>query len=130
MALFERLIRRLRTVLLADVQHRLEQVEYNAFNRRFYAVEQAAEYLVGAQVAGDYFEFGVYRGRTFAHACKLMGPLFPGVRFVACDSFEGLPQPKGLDAKDGYTSHFFEGQFRLHVRWVPRGWGCRRKLDA
>lgn len=108
---FNRLLQRIGRLLLGDVYRRLDQVEYNAFNRRFYAVEQAAEYLVGAQIPGDYFEFGVYQGRTFAHACKLMGTLFPGIRFVACDSFEGLPPPQGLDAKDGYTSHFYQGQF-------------------
>jgi len=63
-------------------------------------------------VPGDYYEFGVYQGTTFAHAFKLMAPLLPDMRFIACDSFEGLPQPKGVDAKDGYTSQFYEKQFR------------------
>ena len=112
MRLFDRILHRLRRSLLSDVERRLGMLERHAVNRRFYAVEQVAEYLVGAQVPGDYLEFGVYKGTTFAHACNLMGPLFPDMRFVACDSFEGLPAPQGIDAVDGYTSHFFHGQFQ------------------
>jgi O-methyltransferase len=111
MSLFSRAMRKVQRILLSDLYDRVGQVEYNAFNRRFYAVEQVAEYLVGAQIPGDYMEFGVYQGRTFAHACNLMGMLFPAMRFVACDSFEGLPAPKGLDAERGYSSHFYERQF-------------------
>jgi hypothetical protein len=118
MSLVEKLLAHIRGALLADVYRRLdeigrrqERIEYHAFNRRFYAVEQIAEYLIGAQIPGDYFEFGVYKGMTFAHACKTMAPLFPKMRFVACDSFEGLPAPRGIDAVDGYSSHFYERQF-------------------
>lgn len=111
MNVFSRAVRKVQRLVLSDLYERLGQVEYNAFNRRFYAVEQVAEYLVGAQIPGDYVEFGVYEGRTFSHACNLMGLLFPKMRFVACDSFEGLPAPKGLDADRGYSSHFYERQF-------------------
>lgn len=112
MNLYRRLVNRLRAEIFGEVITRLERVEYHAVNRRFYAVEQMAEYLIGAQIPGDYFEFGVYKGLTFAHACKLMTPLFTGMRFVACDSFEGLPAPQGLDAVEGYSSHFYKGQFQ------------------
>jgi hypothetical protein len=115
MSLFRRVTARLRREfqrwLVPDIYERLARVEYHGFNRRFYAVEQVAEYLIGAQVPGDYLEFGVYKGSTFAHAYKLMGNLFPHMRFVACDSFEGLPAPRGIDAAGGYTSHFHERQF-------------------
>lgn len=107
----ERLRRAIARRLVPDLYDRVGRMEYHSFNRRFYAVEQVAEYLVGAQVPGDYIEFGVYKGATFAHAFKLMSNLFPAMRFVACDSFEGLPEPKGIDAVDGYTSHFYRGQF-------------------
>ena len=33
------------------------------------------------------------------------------MNFVAIDSFEGLPEPKGIDADSDYTSHFHEQQF-------------------
>lgn len=98
-------------IFLRGVYSRIRQLEYRSFNRRYYAIEQVAEYLVGAQIEGDYCEFGVWQGTTFAHAYKMMAPLFPDMRFVALDSFEGLPEPKGIDALDGYTSHFYKGQF-------------------
>jgi hypothetical protein len=106
-----RLRRKLAGWLVPDLYERIERMEYHAFNRRFYAVEQVAEYLVGAQVPGDYVEFGVWKGRTFSHAYKLMHGLFPQMRFVACDSFKGLPMPTGLDAVEGFSSHFYERQF-------------------
>lgn len=111
MSLLKKLGQHLRLRLLGDIPVRLARAEYHAVNRRFYAVEQVAEYLLGAQVPGDYYEFGVYQGTTFAHANKLLASLFPEMRFIACDSFEGLPVPSGIDAKDGYTSHFYGRQF-------------------
>jgi hypothetical protein len=100
-------------LLLRGVYNRIRQLEYRSFNRRYYAIEQIAEYLVGAQVEGDYCEFGVYRGATFSHAFAMMASLFPRMRFVAFDSFRGLPEPRGIDAADGYTSHFHAGQFEF-----------------
>lgn len=98
-------------LFLRGVYKRIRQLEYRSFNRRYYAIEQTAEYLVGAQVPGDYCEFGVFQGATFIHATKQMSSLFPNMNFVAFDSFEGLPDPKGIDADSGYTSHFYEQQF-------------------
>ena len=109
---FARIVRHpVQYLLLRGVYNRIRQLEYRSFNRRFYAIEQTAEYLVGAQISGDYCEFGVYQGGTFTHAAQQMAPLFPDMRFVAFDSFEGLPHPKGVDADSGYTSHFYEQQF-------------------
>jgi len=98
-------------LFLRGTYNRIRQLEYRSFNRRYYAIEQTAEYLVGAQVSGDYCEFGVFQGTTFAHAVKNMAPLYSDMRFVAFDSFEGLPDPKGIDADSGYSSHFYEQQF-------------------
>ena len=98
-------------IFLRGVYSRIRQLEYRSFNRRYYAVEQVSEYLVGAQITGDYCEFGVWQGTTFTHAYRSMAHLFPDMRFVALDSFEGLPEPTGIDALNGYTSHFYKGQF-------------------
>lgn len=103
-------------LLLRGVYNRIRQLEYRSFNRRYYAIEQIAEYLVGAQIDGDYCEFGVYRGATFAHAYHMMSVLFPKMRFAAFDSFRGLPQPRGIDAMEGYSSHFYAGQFEFSRR--------------
>jgi hypothetical protein len=98
-------------LFLRGVYNRIRELEYRSFNRRYYAVEQIMEYLIGAQIEGEYCEFGVWQGTTFAHACRTLAPHFPKMRFAAFDSFQGLPPPRGIDAVDGYSSHFYEGQF-------------------
>ncbi len=98
-------------VLHEKVYAQLNQIEYRSFNRRFYAIEQIADYMVGAQVIGDYCEFGVYKGDTFAHAYKWLSPHFKNMQFYAFDSFEGLPEPKGIDNVQGYTSNFKKNEF-------------------
>lgn len=97
--------------LLKDIYARLRQVEYRSFNRRFYAIEQLTEYLIGASISGDYLEFGVFQGTTFIHAYKYISPHLKDMKFIAFDSFEGLPPPRGIDAANGYSSHFYENQF-------------------
>lgn len=93
------------------LEKKIQELEYRSFNRRFYAVEQVTEYLVGAEIPGDYLEFGVYKGDTFIHAYRWLMPNFPKMRFFAFDSFEGLPKPKGLDKKDDFSSNFHKNEF-------------------
>lgn len=78
-----------------------EALEYVATMSRFDA-EDADDTL-----RGDYLEFGVWEGKTFAHACKYGSRYMPSMRYFACDSFEGLPSPSGIDA----SCEFQEGQF-------------------
>jgi O-methyltransferase len=96
---------------LAALNSRLATLEYRAFNRRFYAVEQCAEFLVSAKIDGDYLEFGVYQGATFSHAFQWLSPHFKDMRFMAFDSFEGLPKPQGIDNADEYSGNFHEKEF-------------------
>jgi len=93
------------------LEARLAALEDRAFDRRWEAIDELAGYLVHAEVPGDYLEFGVWQGRTFGYACRRMAAAFPKMRFVALDSFRGLPAPRGIDAADGYTSGFREGEF-------------------
>jgi len=109
--LAQRIVNRVTRNLLTDINSRLNTLEYRSFNRRFYAIEQCAEYLIGAKIDGDYLEFGVYQGTTFSHAYQWMSPHFSNMKFFAFDSFEGLPKPHGIDIVDGYSSHFYENQF-------------------
>jgi O-methyltransferase len=83
----------------------------NYYRQRWDAIDNLADYLVGAEIPGDYLEFGVAKGMTFSYAYKIMSPLFKQMRFIALDSFEGLPKPKNIDNVDGYTSSFYEGQY-------------------
>ena len=45
---------------MAATEARTDVLEYRAFNRRFFAVHQVADYLMGAEVRGDYAELGVF----------------------------------------------------------------------
>lgn len=111
-------LERLKDSILCDVRveqrnllARIDVLEQRSFNRRFYAMEQIGNYLAGAQVPGDYLEFGVYGGATFRHAYEVLSSSFRGMRFFAFDSFEGLPEPSGIDALDGYTGNFRKSEF-------------------
>lgn len=101
--------------LLQDIKDKLYELDQESYNRRFYAIEQTADYLVGARIPGDYCEFGVYKGSIFIHAYIWMSS-FKSMKFYAFDSFQGLPEPKGLDAKDGFTSNFRQGDFAYSER--------------
>lgn len=109
---------RLKDSILCDIRDdvaaanaRIAALERRSLNRRFFAVDQIAHYLAGARIPGDYLEFGVYRGDTFRHAYAALAAAFPAMKFCAFDSFEGLPEPSGIDARDGYTSSFTRGEF-------------------
>lgn len=95
------------------LNQRITVFEQGLQNRRSSAIYDLADYLVGAQIEGDYCEFGVYKGDTFKQAYKLLSGLFPNMNFYGFDSFEGLPEPRGLDALNGYTSNFHENEFSV-----------------
>jgi hypothetical protein len=109
------------------------------------ALREQLFYKVGALIAyiqGDYLEFGVYTGNSFGLAyqairqafidtstpdiwnsepqCAVRRELWASMRFVAFDSFQGLPEPTGGDT---YTGLFTKGalgssesEFRRNVR--------------
>ena len=66
-------------------------------------VELALQYAGASHIYGNYVEFGVWRGDTFAsafHFSEYMNKQFPKFKemnFYALDSFEGFPELKGDD---------------------------------
>jgi len=100
-------------ILRSRVDH-LENRLINYYRNRWDVLDCVADYLVNAELPGDYAEFGVYKGTTFGYAANLFHTLFPHMRFLAFDSFEGLPEPKGLDiSPEGFSSGFFKGQYAV-----------------
>jgi hypothetical protein len=106
-------------VLTAKVAH-LEDRLLSYYKNRFDVVDKLADYLVGTEIEGDYLEFGVYLGKTFGYTYRTMAELFPKMRFIALDSFEGLPEPKGIDKVGNYTSGFYAGQFACDIEDFAR----------
>lgn len=122
--LWERVLARLGyeplTARVEALERRLAYLERRVQNRRWVAVEEMGDYLVGAQVPGDYCEFGIYKGETFQYAARLLAPALPKMRFFAFDSFEGLPRPDGIDCVDGYSSNFHAGDFAVALQDVRK----------
>ncbi|MBI4849796.1 MAG: class I SAM-dependent methyltransferase [Nitrospirae bacterium] len=97
-----------------DCSIKIDKVEtrlINYYRNRWDTIDNLADYLVNAEIPGDFLEFGVFQGTTFSYACKILSPLFKEMKFVALDSFEGLPKPQGLDAEGNFSSGFYKGQF-------------------
>ena len=105
-----------RLVALESKLAAMEERLLSYYKNRWDAVDKLADYLVGTQIPGDYLEFGVFMGKTFSYTYRIMARLFPDMKFIALDSFEGLPEPKGIDRHDGYSSGFYAGQFACDIR--------------
>src|SRR5262249_61865235 len=98
---------------------RLQPLYRQQLQRRFNAIDEIVDYLAGAQIAGDYLEFGVYRGATFAHACRrFAAPAAPHLWGTALGSVQGLPQPSRAHARGGSTARLPEAPFRLRPEQV------------
>lgn len=71
-----------------------------SLNAREVVLKIVTMFIYANKVKGDYFEFGVYKGTTFTAAYYFAKLNFLyDMRFLAFDSFEGLPEIKGVDAK-------------------------------
>lgn len=113
-------------------------------------IEKAALRVNYDHIAGDYVEFGTYRGRSLAAAYAALAATFQNrltneraalsaeqaaecatqwaaMRFIAFDSFQGLPEPKGIDRD---SADFRGGQYactRADVETGLRGSGVDLK---
>jgi hypothetical protein len=109
-----------------SVYHRhffLRSVERAQLQRRTDAVDSKKQMLLPAMeyahysVQGDYLEFGVYRGSTFALAFNIAARWnkLREMRFYAFDSFEGLPASRGVDVQGFLHDEFAEGALACGV---------------
>jgi O-methyltransferase len=94
-------------------------------------IRKVAHFVCSDKIAGDYLEFGVWRGNSFAQSYRALRDVFEDrirsvgfggtpedarerqdiwdrMRFFAFDSFEGLPTLRGIDAE---SRDFSKGQY-------------------
>lgn len=59
----------------------------------------SAYYIQANRMEGVYAEFGVHEASTFRMALRTLGKSGPArlSKFLAFDSFQGMPEPKGID---------------------------------
>lgn len=84
-----------------------------SYNPREYVLDLAMRYVYASEMRGDYCEFGVYKGETFASAYHIAKATGNKMSFFAFDSFEGLPEIVGVDAR---FLQYRKGEFSASVR--------------
>lgn len=73
----------------------------------------------GTADRGDYCEFGVFKGYTFAYACNYAKKInLQKMRFFGFDSFQGLPEIEGADITKEMP--FYKGQYSAGKEQVAR----------
>src|SRR5215468_8845211 len=93
-------------------------------------IYKAAAFVANEMIEGDYLEFGCFRGGSFIaahlaltrafdertqantwsiyeHEAVARRRQYAQMRYIAFDSFQGLPKPEGLDS---YTAEFEQGK--------------------
>ncbi len=73
--------------------------------------------------AGDYFEFGVFDGRTMTLAYHTLGRFIPQMRFIGFDTFSGIRGANASESKFRDGSYYCNKPTLLHnltVAGVPR----------
>ena len=73
------------------------------------AIASSLKRMRSSNLHGDYFEFGLYRGASFSAAQTLARRygLASEMRFFGFDSFQGLPEPAGVDV----SAEFRKGDY-------------------
>jgi len=95
--------------------------EFFSYTEREKLLLQIMDYVRSNRLEGDYLEFGVWRGGTFIpayHFSKAMGKNLAKMKFYGFDSFEGLPEIKGLDKKK--FLHFSKGDYSFGIESLKK----------
>jgi O-methyltransferase len=109
--------------LAAKVVYRLEGFK-TANVAVLEAIDRSFPHLRANGVAGDYLEFGVFKGASLLHAQKLAEALSLGpMRCIGFDSFEGLP-----DEAEQQREVFYRGQYSCDEEQV-RSWLSQNGAD-
>src|ERR1051325_7239513 len=105
----------------------LQVIDRRQENRmsEFGMLAQAFEFAKTNHVSGDYFEFGLWRGKTFGWA-RLMARRYrlKGVCFRGFDSFQGLPAPTETKHNIWNPGQFSCGRGEFEQLLKKKGFGA------
>jgi predicted O-methyltransferase YrrM len=97
--------------LLPKFYHKLNKI-YPTFESLNPSNLKAISLAIQNGPKGDYYEFGVYKGFSLWFATQIADALHKDMKFYGFDSFDGLPDPKGVDSlPDSSGNTFARGNF-------------------
>jgi O-methyltransferase len=77
-------------------------------------IAQAMEFVKINNVPGDYFEFGLWRGKTFKFAHKMRRRYaVPNIKLRGFGSFQGLPEHQDSSDNIWHSGQFAYGRAEL-----------------
>jgi hypothetical protein len=116
-------VRALKALRISKIAHRVYYRHVHGFATAsphiLPALDRVLDRIKSDGTAGDYLEFGLFKGYTFWHAQN--GAHQRGLdqmRFFGFDSFAGLPEPQGLDRSP--LQDFYKGQYNCSKEAVIR----------
>jgi O-methyltransferase len=93
------------------------------------AIDRAFEHVRADGIAGDYLEFGVFKGASLLHAQTVADKLgLRGMRFIGFDSFQGLPPEPEQSTEVYYQGQYSCGEDRVRAWLSQRGADWRRLM--
>jgi len=107
----------------------------NLYSSKEKMMQRAMALIRYGDIKGDYLEFGVWNGNSFSIAYKTaQANKFKDMKFYAFDSFEGLPETKGIDigcafkkgdfscSVDKFKSNLKKEKVDLNKVFITKGW--------
>ena len=99
--------------------------EFVEDSQRLTALDFAVDIVSGDQIEGDYFEFGVYKGSSFARVYNRLRNndnrnVFLKRRFFAFDSFEGLPDSNEEHLPEQYAKGAYSSGLKTFYSNIKR----------
>lgn len=89
------------------------------FTEKEMMMNRAMAFVEFNKVRGDYLEFGTYFGHSLSYAYHFArSHRVEGMRFYAFDSFQGLPEFKGVDKDTVMDLQYVPGDFACDVKTV------------
>ena len=104
------------------ITHKINNATISEKDLSMSALDIAIDTVVGNGIEGEYLEFGVYKGDSFARAYtrfKKVGDTMPR-RFIAFDSFEGLPESNEPHKPKHYSKGAYSASEKEFTEYIKK----------